>query len=528
MLSRRFLKFFLLLCLLQSENLVSAKSAQTESTARRGKPNIILVMSDDQGWGDVGYHGHPYLKTPNLDAAASSGLRLDSFYAAAPSCSPTRASVLTGRHPNRMGVFSWGRSIRPQETTLAELLKANGYATGHFGKWHLGSVNAGSPVSPGAMGFDRWVSAPNFFDLNPILSDQGHEIRFSGEGSLVVAELATQWIQSQVAANQPFFAVVWFGSPHLPHRAAPELAALYPDRPRREREYYGEITGIDLAFGRLRNELAALGVRENTVLWFCSDNGAAGFVGNSGDARGAKHSLYEGGLRVPALIEWPAGIHPQASTVRCGTVDILPTILDIAGVGSPERVLDGISLLPLIEGRMATRPVPLGFWNMGYPGRFTDPGGVKKILPKRENWSERKIEKTARRAEYIPKPRLPADVFVGHSAWIAGDWKLHRISGSGGDNIRWQLFNLASDPREKNDLSKTYPNVVAELAPQLQSWLGSVRSSLAGQDYKPSKSFALSTQASFMDERSSNSGETGLMESQIAGGEPGNSARDRQ
>ena len=119
------------------------------------RPNIILVMSDDQGWGDIGYNGHPVLKTPNLDAAAASGLKFDRFYAAAPSCSPTRASVLTGRHPNRMGVFSWGMPIRPQETTLAEVLKREGYVTGHFGKWHLGSVRADSPVNPGANGFDR-------------------------------------------------------------------------------------------------------------------------------------------------------------------------------------------------------------------------------------------------------------------------------------------------------------------------------------------------------------------------------------
>jgi len=120
------------------------------------KPNIVLCMADDQGWGDMAYNGHPVLKTPNFDAMAASTLRFDRFYAAAPVCSPTRGSVMTGRHPNRFGCFKWGHTLRPQEITIAEALKTAGYVTGHFGKWHLGSVRKGSPVNPGASGFDEW------------------------------------------------------------------------------------------------------------------------------------------------------------------------------------------------------------------------------------------------------------------------------------------------------------------------------------------------------------------------------------
>ena len=134
------------------------------------KPNIILVMADDQGWGDMGYNGHPVLKTPNFDEMARTGLRFDRFYAAAPVSSPTRGSVMTGRHPNRYGCFSWGKTIRPQEITVAEALKNEGYVTGHFGKWHLGPVRIESPISPGNSGFDEWFSSPNFFDNDPILS----------------------------------------------------------------------------------------------------------------------------------------------------------------------------------------------------------------------------------------------------------------------------------------------------------------------------------------------------------------------
>lgn len=461
---------------------VEAPAAPGDGTKR---PHIVLVMSDDQGWGDVGYNGHPHLLTPNLDAAAASGLRFDRFYAAAPSCSPTRASVLTGRHPNRMGVFSWGHAIRPQEDTLAEILKREGYATGHFGKWHLGSVRADSPVSPGANGFDRWVSAENFYDFNPEMSDEGRPVRLSGEGSAVTVELALEWIREKAAEEAPIFAVVWFGSPHFPHKASSADTAPYANLPKKEREYLGEIAALDRAFGRLRDVISELGMRDDTVLWFCSDNGAAP-VGESGEARGGKHVLYEGGLRVPAFIEWPAGI-PLAmeSPVRSVTSDILPTVLAMAGLpDTGDRVLDGISLMPLIQGEMRVRPRGLGFWNAGIPGHFTNPAGVMdKILPTIENWSDNKIERVTRRVEKVPRQKFPKDVYSGHSAWISGDWKLHRVSATDGQSVRWMLYNLANDPREDRDLSKQYPELVADLGKELETWLASVVASLRGADY---------------------------------------------
>ena len=145
------------------------------------KPNFILAMADDQGWGEMGYQGHKALKTPYFDEMSRSGLRFDRFYAAAPVCSPTRASCLTGRHPNRMGVFKWGYPMRTGETTIAEALKKAGYTTGHFGKWHLGSVRADSAACPGANGFDEWASAPNFYENNPLFSHNGKVIEVKGE-----------------------------------------------------------------------------------------------------------------------------------------------------------------------------------------------------------------------------------------------------------------------------------------------------------------------------------------------------------
>ena len=175
--------YLLLILAISSNCLIGLHAAE--------RPNIILVMADDQGWGDMAYNGHPVVKTPNFDAAAAAGLRFDRFYAAAPVCSPTRASVMTGRHPNRMGVFKWGYPMRPQETTIAEALKTVGYTTGHFGKWHLGSVRNDSPAHPGHNGFDEWLSAPNFYDNDAIMSHKGKAVPMKGESSMIAVDAAS-------------------------------------------------------------------------------------------------------------------------------------------------------------------------------------------------------------------------------------------------------------------------------------------------------------------------------------------------
>ncbi|HRX82696.1 MAG TPA: sulfatase-like hydrolase/transferase, partial [Pirellulaceae bacterium] len=244
------------------------------------RPNIILVMADDQGWGDMAYNGHPVIKTPNFDAAAATGLRFDRFYAAAPVCSPTRASVMTGRHPNRMGVFKWGYPMRPQETTIAEALKTVGYTTAHFGKWHLGSVRNDSPAHPGHNGFDEWFSAPNFYDNNAIMSRKGKAVQTKGESSMIAVDAALEWMTEKTKADDPFLAVVWFGSPHSPHVAAEDDRKLYEDHSKALQNFYGEVTGMDRAFGKLRDSLTDLGIRENTILWYCSDNGGLPKVGS--------------------------------------------------------------------------------------------------------------------------------------------------------------------------------------------------------------------------------------------------------
>lgn len=450
------------------------------------KPNIILVMADDQGWGDMAYNGHPVLKTPNFDAMAKAGLRFDRFYAAAPVCSPTRASVLTGRHPNRMGCFQWGHSLRPQEITIARALKLAGYVTGHFGKWHLGSVRAGSPVNPGASGFDEWLSAENFFDLDPILSRQGKAVQFKGDSSAVTVDAALDFIGRCARKKTPFLAVVWFGSPHDPHKALEADRKLYADQPAALQNFYGEITAMDRAFGKLRDELKKLGIHENTILWYCSDNGALPKVGSTGGFRGFKASIYEGGLLVPALCEWPAKLkQPRTTSVRCNTCDIYPTLLDIAGVKLKDQPpLDGISLVPLFENRMEKRPRPMGFWNypIGGIGMPSHKMMLEVLEAQAKGLEPGDKDKLRLDAGKIAK-RYSLDDLPGHAAWTDGDWKLHRIADKAGGKVRFELYDLARDRAEKTDLAAQEPERVRAMAAALLEWQKSVVRSLNGADY---------------------------------------------
>lgn len=451
------------------------------------RPNIVLVMADDQGWGDMAYNGHKKLHTPNFDRAAANGIRFDRFYAAAPVCSPTRASVMTGRTPNRMGVFKWGYPMRPQETTIAEALQEAGYATAHFGKWHLGSVRRDSPANPGKNGFDHWVSAPNFFDNDPILSDQGEAKQFSGESSMVTVDLANQWIASKSKGEQPFFAVVWFGSPHSPHQASEADLALYPDEKKALQNFYGEISGMDKAFGELIAGLEKNNVRDNTVLWYCSDNGALPQVGSTGGFRGRKADVYEGGLLVPSILQWPAKIEkPQVIATRCTTSDIFPTVLELAGVDRKSTVsLDGVSLKPLLaDGEMVSR-AGLGFWDFTAKKGHSTPSAklMKELFDAQADGGDLQADEISQNAAKHPEPKYENDSFPGHAAWISGNWKVHRIQ-RGERDVKWELYDLATDPYEKKDLSGEQADQLKAMQSSLNAWLNSVVDSLNGKDYK--------------------------------------------
>jgi len=444
------------------------------------KPNIILVMADDQGWGDMGYNGHPFVKTPNFDDMARSSLRFDRFYSAAPNCSPTRASVLTGRHPNRVNVLNHGLSMRPQETTIAEALKTVGYATGHFGKWHVGSCQPTSPVNPTNSGFDTWLSTPNFFDLDPVMSRNGIAEQLLGESSMIIVDAALQFIEKQANSQTPFLSIIWFGSPHGPFDAIGSDKQLYYGE--EMAGYYREITAMDRAFGKLRRGLDNMSIRENTLLWYCSDNG--GLNTETSGGREKKGSIYEGGLRVPAMLEWPAKIQePRVSKTSCVTSDIYPTLIEITGARVDNQYpLDGVSLVDLIDGKSLERDSGIGFWKHPTPGRLTYADRMMIAL----------FEAQRHGLEYDPQGRLdldageikkqyPENEFPGHSAWLEFPWKLHRIVEN--DTETLELYNLSEDSQETANLKGQEPDRANRMLKHLEAWQVAVMRSLNGKDY---------------------------------------------
>ena len=446
-------------------------STLTTLAAETGsRPNVVIVMADDQGFGDTSYNGHPELKTPNLDDLAKSGLRMDRFYTAHFNCSPTRGSVMTGRHPARYGTFNPGATIRAQELTVAKVLQSAGYATGHFGKWHLNGKNgdrnttdmpgrailANDPLSPGKMGFDEWVSANNFFDLDPVLGRNGVPEKFQGDGSDVVTDEALKFIRRQAKDGKPFLTVVWFGNPHSPHKALEKDKALYASLPEKDQNYYGEITGVDRSVGRLRAALRELKIADNTLLWYNSDNGGVNGPKSTGFLRGQKGTLWEGGLRVPGIVEWPARIpKPFITQMPCSTLDIYPTVLEATGAVAKNQTqpLDGISLIPLFDHKTESRSKAIPFWAHGNVAQG-NPGHAALL-----DWPYK----------LHLDPKLGRGVTQGTNAIKAASKVL--------------LYDVSKDPKETNDLAAQEPERVKRMSAELVAWRASVDRSLSGADY---------------------------------------------
>ncbi len=491
--------------------LLSAFLILSSSLAAAARPNIILLMGDDHGWEETGYNGHPHVHTPVLDEMAATGLRLDHFYSAHPSCSPTRGSVLTGRHPNRYGTFTPNWSIRPEEITIAHLLKEAGYRCGHFGKWHVGPVKADSPTNPGAMGFDEWLSHDNFFELNPSFSRNGGPPQvYPGESSEILIDQALKFIAQAQAAQQASLTVIWFGSPHEPYSGLEADLARYDSlpesyakrtvsltsnetgsrtrRPLRDvlRERYAEITAMDRAIGTLRKGLAARDLRENTLLWYCGDNGTPSSGVLASPFRGQKGQVYEGGVRVPCVIEWPQGLPTvQASAVKTVTSDILPTLCRLAGVPVPQRPLDGIDLAPLFEGSLSARKQPIYFWE--YDTRREAELGFQPYIPATQQEGTTPLVKLmngkpTRTFRNLHHPTITEGDYGGTRAIVAGPKKLILRDQKDGDTIT-ELFDLHLDPSESRDHAKQEPGTARLLARDLRAWQASVLRSLTGADY---------------------------------------------
>lgn len=453
-----------------------------EEVLKASRPNIILLMADDQGWGDTGYNGHPHLKTPNLDDMASSGAVYERFYAASAVCSPTRGSVMTGRHPLRYGIcYANCGHIKAEEVTLGEMLKEQGYTTGHFGKWHLGTLTMDSIdanrggrskydddyAPPWDHGFDvSFVTESKVPTWNPMIvpnaSSGDVDERFeegnpygtfywtgpgeivtnnlNGDDSRVIMDRAIPFIENAVDDNKPFLSIIWFHTPHLPVIAGESYRNAYDGLSVDQQHYYGVLTALDEQVGRLRNKLKELGVDQNTILFYTSDNGPEGksvtgrTQGITKNLKGRKRSLNEGGIRVPGIVEWPSKISANTKiNVPSFTSDYFPTIAYLTGVDLEKynRPFDGENMIPYLTGAISERRTPLAF----------------------------EIEEQA--------------------ALIEKEYKIYRPD----INSSFELYNIIKDPGESLNLASQEPDKLNEMEATWNTWKESQNNSAAGMDY---------------------------------------------
>lgn len=437
------------------------------------RPNVLVILCDDLGYGDLGCYGHPAIQTPNIDRLAAQGIRFTSFYAAAPVCSPSRAGLLTGRNPNRLGVYDWipGNSpmhLKQEEITIATLLKRGGYATCQAGKWHCnGRFNQPDQPQPDDHGFDWWFAtqnnaAPDHHNPTNFVRNGKKVGPIEGWSCQIVADEAIRWLRKRRPADKPFFQYVCFHEPHERIASPPDLVARYADQDNPDRaQYYANVTNVDVAVGRLMRALDELKLTENTLVLFTSDNGPETLkryptgtrsYGSPGPLRGMKLHLYEGGIRVPGIIRFPG--RTRAGTVSDEPVcslDLLPTFCELAGVPAPsDRPLDGVSLLPALEGRPVIRGKPLLWlygWALGGPRLAMREGDWKLCA----TWD------------------VPADAMGGPAdARSVRGIKAAKLSG-------FELYNLREDVGEKNDLAARDPQRVSEMAARLRALFADVQ-----------------------------------------------------
>lgn len=390
-------------------------------------PNVLLIITDDQGFGDVASHGNPYLKTPFHDSLAKSA-RFDRFYVS-PVCAPTRASLLTGRYHLRTGVFGVTRgfeTIRSNELTLAEALKSAGYVTGAFGKWHNGRH---MPNHPNGQGFDQFIGFcgghwNRYFDAN--LEHNGRPIESKGYIIDVLTERAMDFIRAN--RNQPFFCYVPYNTPHSPWRIPEKWWRRHEGKglDAKAQCAYAMVENIDWNLGRLLGLLFRLKIDSNTIVIFMTDNGANSPRYNAG-MKGRKGSVDEGGVRVPFFIRYPRVIK-KGTVIKpiAAHIDVLPTVLELCGVKKPDGPkLDGMSLVPLLKGET-------------------------------NNWPQRMIFTDRFRGEH--------DMSKFRGSVRTDQWRAV-VSRE-----RWSLFDMLKDPGQKQDVAKRHPQVVKKLSSAFDEW----------------------------------------------------------
>lgn len=465
------------LCLsLKALPTVSVQAAELKGS----RPNIILMMTDDQGFAPVGRHGHPFIKTPNMDHLYDTSARVTRFLVS-PTCSPTRSAIMTGRHPMRNGIT---HTILERErmtldaTILPQVLKTVGYTSGIFGKWHLGDEE---PYQPHKRGFDEafihgaggigqkydcsCADAPNNSYFDPVVRHNGSFVKTKGFCTDVFFTAAMGWIQKQKDSEDPFFAYIATNAPHGPFLAPPESRRRFKEMGFEDQTagFYGMIENIDDNIGRLLGKLKEWNLLENTVIIFMSDNGMTG--GGSGkigkplgsknggenlylynaDMKGLKGSLDEGGCRVPFFVRWDGHLTPGVEVDRIAAhIDILPTLADLAGAKLPEKQVEGRSLLPLLKN-------PKAEWSDRY--LFTHvarwPTGSD---PDKHQW-----EKFALRNQRFR--------FVNNNA----------------------LFDMDGDPGQKTNVMDQHPEVVKQMRSIYDSWWKETRPMMVNESAEMSK-----------------------------------------
>ncbi len=438
------------------------------------KPNIVLIFADDWGWGDLSCHGHPYVKTPNIDRLAKEGTDFSRFTVASGVCSPSRTAVMTGHFPARYNIdghFAWAKNnaqrnmpdwLDPKTLTLPKTLQAAGYATAHFGKWHLSNDMIPDSPLPKAYGYDEYGAFNCAGEQMPVHEDADHAIAF---------------IEKSVAAKKPFFINLWMHEPHTPFHTVPKYEWRFRDIQSREDQIYASV--LSHADDRIGQVLAALdrwNLSENTLVIFSSDNGPAraskpaklelsydtatgagwGIAASKGitaGRKGYKASLFEGGINVPFIARWPGNI-PAGKTDNLSlisAVDLFPTFCELAGATLPKGYQpDGISQVEVLKGKTkATRAKPL-YWRM--------------------------------QGAWPPKKDAPYH-WVTYAV-VDQQWKL--LSNRDGSHV--ELYDIAADALETQDLASHKPEIVKTLVVGLEAWKATLPKKPTGEVFSAERS----------------------------------------
>ena len=453
------------------------------SLSEETQPNIIMIVVDDLGWSDVGYNQSTDLfETPNIDGLAQQSVIFTNAYAGAANCAPSRAVLMSGQYGPRHGIYTVSPSARgdartrklipiknqrgltPEVITLAEALRAAGYRTGHFGKWHLGD-------DPDTQGFDVNVAGSHqgmtFHYFSPY---KLKNIEDGEEGEYLTDRLTTEvidWVKTK--RDAPFFAYLPYYSVHTPFQAPAETVEKYVKKgigDKKQATYAAMVELMDSNVGRILNTLESEGLAENTLVIFTSDNGGYRMSSFPSPLRAGKGSYYEGGIRVPLLVRWPNKIRPSTSSLPVINADFYPTLLSFANAEQPKQVLDGVDLSEILLEQKAPKSRDL-FWH--FPVYL--------------------------QAHHAPTDQGQDPLFRTRpgSAIRSGDWKLLHYF----ENDEYELYNLKNDVGEQNNLAEKYPDKTRALQAQLQAWreeLGADIPTELNPEYDPAFNNALITQ----------------------------------